>query len=92
MVVSAISHKKVIHNKIFEGSRNGEIFLEFIKELKNKFNNDNVMFLLLDNARVHRYGELLKYINRVKKFELIYNVLYSSQSNPIERVFKDKIS
>jgi transposase len=83
-VISAISNNKVILNKIIKGSSNAIIFLEFIKELLQLVDNDSQ--LLLDNARIHHSKILKQYLGANIK-NLIYNVPYSPEFNPIEKVF-----
>jgi transposase len=43
----------------------------------------------LDNARIHHYKKLKKFIKNQTNINFIYNVPYSPQFNPIEFVFKD---
>ena len=45
--------------------------------------------IIIDNARIHYYKKFKEYINIVKNVKIIYNVLYSPETNPLERIFKD---
>jgi hypothetical protein len=45
--------------------------------------------LLIDNARIHYYWKFKNYINKCGNINIIYNVPYSPESNPIEKVFKE---
>jgi endonuclease IV len=63
--------------------------LEFIKELLKKISKKNNWSIILDNARIHYYKKFKEYINTVKNVKIIYYVLYSPETNPIERIFKN---
>lgn len=43
----------------------------------------------MDNARIHHYGKLKNFINGSKHTNIIYNIPYSPETNPIEHVFND---
>jgi transposase len=45
--------------------------------------------ILLDNAKIHHYLKLKKYVGNVKNVTLLYNVPYSPETNPIEKVFSE---
>ena len=83
-VISAISNKKIILNKIIKGAANGQIFLDFIIELLQLIGPTKS--ILLDNARIH-HSLLLKAYMENKPNKIIYNVPYSPEYNPIEKVF-----
>ena len=63
--------------------------MEFIKEVVNKISKNNNWSILIDNARIHYYQKFKNYINGVDNINIIYNVPYSPESNPIENVFKE---
>ena len=88
-VISAIGFNKVILNKIIKGSCNGEIFLHFIKELLIYFPKNENRKIILDNARIHHYRKLKEYIKKTNNVDFIYNIPYSPESNPIEKVFNE---
>jgi len=91
-LILAVSNKKIIHQKIIKETVNGETFLEFTNELIKKINTKNNSYsLLLDNARIHHYRKLKDFLaeKKNKKINLIYNVPYTPETNPIERVFND---
>ena len=88
-MLSSISNKKFIHNKIIKNSCNGVIFLEYIKEIIKKLSKDKHWYIILDNARIHHCKIIKKYINNINNVSFIYNVPYSPESNPIEHVFND---
>ncbi len=83
-VISAISNKKILLNKIIKGSANAVIFVNFIKELIELIDPNNQ--ILLDNARIH-HAKLLKDYMKTQPNKFIYNVPYSPEYNPIEKVF-----
>ena len=88
-VISAVDINGNIYNKIIKGSCNGEIFLAFIKTLLKKLSLNHKWSLLIDNARIHHYKKLKNFINEQPNINIIYNVPYSPESNPIERVFNE---
>jgi transposase len=63
--------------------------LKFIKELVKKINSTKHNYILLDNARIHHYGKIRDFISTLSKIKLIYNIPYTPETNPIERVFND---
>lgn len=82
-IICAISNKKIVSYKILKGSANRETFKEFISENKTKFANYN---LLLDNARIH-HAKIVKETMKKVSNNIIYNVPYSPELNPIEMLF-----
>lgn len=88
-MITSINNKKIIHNKIIKNSCNDDIFLEYIKELIKKISKNKHWYIILDNARIHHYNILKKYINSINNVSFIYNIPYSPESNPIEHVFND---
>lgn len=88
-LILAISNKKILHYKIIKKSANGEIFLEFIKDLIRKLFSDQNYHVIIDNARIHHYKKLKEYIKNVPFFKIIYNVPYNPETNPVEHVFND---
>jgi len=83
-VISAISMNKVINVTIIKGSVNSTMFIEFIKNVINKIQEDKVLFM--DNARIHHSKLFTEYIETVTN-KILYNVPYCSEFNPIEMVF-----
>lgn len=88
-VLCAIDMNKIIHFKIINNSADGIIFMEFIKELISKLNSTNKHCILLDNARIHHSKIFKKYIEDNKNISLLYNIPYSPEYNPIEKVFNE---
>ncbi len=83
-LICAISNRKILHTKIIKDSANGETFLKFIEELIGKI--DENKYLLMDNARIHHTKRLKEYVAK-NNHKIIYNVPYSPEYNPIEKVF-----
>jgi len=84
-LLSAISNKEFINNKIINGSVNGETYLNFFKKNINIFRN---RCILHDNARIHHYTKLKEYCLD-NNINLIYTPAYSPEFNPIELVFSE---
>ena len=84
-IISAISNNKIIYNEIIKGSVNSIIFKEFLVKLNNKLNIP--MYLLMDNARSHHSQLVKEYINNHTTHNIIYNIPYCPEYNPIEMVF-----
>jgi transposase len=83
-VICAISNKQIIHYKILMGSANAETFKTFLEELSSKGINNK--YLLLDNARIH-HSKIVKAFMLNSTNKLLFNVAYSPEFNPIERIF-----
>lgn len=84
-LLCGISNNEIIHYEIIKNSANGEIFLNFIKNLIIKDNNTR-KYILLDNARIHHYKKMKNEISKTS-YGLIYNIPYMPEYNPIEQVF-----
>jgi len=83
-VICAISIKKVIGIKIIKGSVNSIIFREFIESITNKIGKNKVLFM--DNARIHHSIIFNEYVKTIDN-QVLYNVPYLSELNPIEMCF-----
>lgn len=83
-VICAISNSKIIYYKIIKGSANAIIFKDFLENVISK-TGDNKS-LLLDNARIH-HSKIVKKFMETKSSELLFNVPYCPELNPIEKVF-----
>ncbi len=81
-MICAISNKKVVHYKIVNNSATSEIFLDFIKDIPNKKGK----YLFLDNACIHHSKIVSKFV-KDKKINLLFNVPYCPEYNPIEYMF-----
>ena len=95
-MIMAIETDRISNYSIDKGSNNSEIFWTFVNETlktieldpekKEKIKSGKVL-LFLDNSSIH-YG--VKVRERIIKYniEILYNVPYESNFNPIERVFR----
>jgi transposase len=83
-IISAISNKKVIYNKIIKGSSDSIQFKDFLINVVNKL--DSSKYLLMDNARIHHSKIIHEYMQTTNHI-IIYNVPYCPEYNPIEMVF-----
>jgi len=89
-VICAINNKGIICTKIINNSANGEDFIEFINQVINKLPiGREKQYLLMDNARIHHYKKFKDNIKEKPNIELLYNVPYSPEYNPIEYVFNE---
>lgn len=88
-IICAIDSQKVIHIKIIKGSADKFIFLDFMKELVAKINANQNYCILLDGARIHHAIIFQKFMEEQENLELVYNVPYSPEFNPIEKVFNE---
>jgi len=85
--ICAISNKQIINLEFIKGGCNGEFFKKFIQTTIGSLKGKQKYKFLMDNARIHHYKKLKSYMKRVKKCKIVYNVPYSPEYNPIERVF-----
>jgi transposase len=84
-LICAINNREVIHYKAITGTSNAITFKEFLNELKEVAQTRN---FLLDNARIHK-SRIVKEYAEENNINLIFNVPYSPEYNPIERVFSE---
>lgn len=82
-IICAIDKNKIIGYHIIKGSSNAKIFTEFVKSI---IPNDKSCTLLLDNATIHRSKVFKNFIDTTK-INLLFNIPYNPESNPIEHVF-----
>ncbi len=95
-MIMAVGIDRVFHYSIDAGSNDSNKFwnfvnvvlsnMELIEEYKVKLNLGKVL-LFLDNASIH-YGHEKRKRIVLYSFEILYNVPYESNFNPIERVFR----
>jgi transposase len=83
-LICAINNHKVVHYKIVPGSVNAEIFKTFIDEITKKGYKN--YYFLLDNARIH-HSKIVKNNIIESQNEILYNVAYMPELNPIEQFF-----
>jgi len=85
--IYAASNTKIINVEFIKGSCNGEFYKKFIQKIVKSTNSNQKRKLLMDNARIHHYKKLKSFMKRIKKCKIVYNVPYSPEYNPVERVF-----
>ena len=92
-VVMAMSNKEILDFSIVEKGLKGGGFLNFIKKIKRKDVKNNKTYLM-DNAIIHKTKIFYNYAKK-EKINVLYNVPYHSETNPIETIFsilKNKIN
>lgn len=84
-LLKAISREKIISYDLIDGTVNSEIYLKFIKKIKeNELNKDKMIFQ--DNARIH-HAKIIKEYALKENIKMKYNPAYSPEFNPIEYIF-----
>lgn len=86
-LLSSISNKEFINNKIINGIVNGETYLDFFKENTNIFKN---RCILHNNARIDHYKKLKEYCidNNIHLiYTPAYRILITSMKEVINIVF-----
>jgi transposase len=81
-MICAITNKKILHYKILNNSAKSDTFLQFIKDIPNIKDK----YLFLDNACIHHSKIVSKYV-KDNNINLLFNVPYSPEFNPIEIMF-----
>ena len=81
-LILAMNNKKIIKSKLCEQNVDGKTFLKFIKEINYKNKGKH---LLMDNATIHHTKKIKEYIKK-KDINVIYNMAYCPEFNPIENV------
>jgi transposase len=81
-LIMTVSNSRVINYKLYEKSVNGTKFFDYITSFQVP---DNV-HVILDNCSVHKTNIFKEYVNQTK-LNVLYNVPYSPETNPIEMVF-----
>lgn len=71
---------------IFPKSLDQHDFIEFLRSLRHQINNRKILYILLDNLRVHRTFAVTSFCQR-NRIRLLYNSAYSSEFMPIERLW-----
>ncbi len=84
-ILMASNNKKILHNIICDGGIKTDIFINFIKELKTKNENEK-SYYLMDNAVIHKTKKFNNYVLE-NKLNIVYNAPYHSETNPIENIF-----
>jgi len=64
-----------------------EDFLSFLQLVANHY-NDQVIAMVVDNAKIHRSPLIQDFLSKNERILLIYLPPYSPDLNPIERLWK----
>ena len=88
-LIAAVSESEIIHYEINEQNTNESVFLQFMKNLKNKLEQINIsqFVVILDNLSCHK-TPLLKKFYEEEKMNIIFNSPYHSNFNCIELLFR----
>ncbi len=81
-MICAITNKQILHYKIINNSAHADTFLDFLKSIPNTKNK----YLFLDNACIHHSKIVAEFV-KINKINLLFNVPYSPEFNPIEIMF-----
>ena len=76
---------KVVAYYSQEKSIDSDAFVEFLKVVGKKMNRRKT-YILVDNLRVHRTADVMAQAKKSRIY-LIFNGTYSSEYNPIERLW-----
>jgi transposase len=88
-VTCAISYGNIFETQTITNSANAMTFLGFLKNMINKLPTNKITYILLDNARIHHAKIIKSHMSQLNHVQFIYNVPYSPEYNPIERVFSE---
>ena len=84
-VIGAISEKQgLVHYHVINENNNANHFETFLIGLKQKCQGKKVI-IVLDNLRIHNAKKLLYICDQ--RFKVMYLPTYSSELNPIERLW-----
>lgn len=81
-LISAMNNKKIVKYKLHKENISGDKYLQFIRELNYR---NKGKCLLMDNAKIHHTKKLKEYIKK-KNINVLYNIPYCPEFNPIENV------
>ena len=84
-VIGAIDNKDgLLHYKMLKGSNNGDVFIDFLNELKAKIKGRAT--LVMDNLPVHHSKKVMKHFDS-EQLQAFFLPPYSCALNPIERLW-----
>ena len=90
-LLCAISNNKICEYELINGPVDAKIFKNFIEKINNKHKHK---YMLMDNCRIHHAKIIKEYMDTTEN-EIIFNVPYNPETNPIEQLFsviKQKIN
>ena len=90
-LIAAIAVDRVVSTQIIEGGFDSVLFENFIYQTLRSIRTDKylcnkMVVLLMDNAIIHKYSEMLATARRFK-VNVLFNAEYSPWLNPIEQLF-----
>ena len=85
-VLMAITSNEVLNYNIYDGSVNGNKFINFIKDIITKLEGKGEFIFLFDNVSIHKNKKTLQTILDAGH-KYIFTPPYSPNNNPIENVF-----
>lgn len=82
-MISTVTNQGLVQFMIYKENMNSDVFIQFLEQLIKS--QDNKVFLILDNLRVHHSKIVKKWIEQhIEKIELFYLPSYSPERNPDE--------
>lgn len=82
-MISAVTNQGKVRFRIFEGTMNADILIDFMMRLINW--SDRKVFLILDNLRIHHCEPVKKWLDTHKEMiNVFYLPAYSPERNPDE--------
>ena len=82
-MISAVTNQGKVRFRIFEGTMNGDVLIDFMMRLVSK--SARKIYLILDNLRVHHCKPVKAWLSQHKKMiEVFYLPAYSPELNPDE--------
>ena len=82
-MISAITNQGKVRFRIFEGTMNADVLIDFMMRFINK--SSRKVYLILDNLRVHHCKPVKEWLEKHKKMiEVFYLPAYSPELNPDE--------
>ena len=87
-----MSQDRLISSQIIEGTFDSTLFENFIYQTLRHVRTDPELrqrrvVLLMDNAVIHKYSDVLETIRKFK-VTLLFNAEYSPWLNPVEHLFQ----
>ena len=88
-LIMGVSKNKIIHYELTYENTNSTTFLNFMKNLYDKLNEEEQKktIFILDNLPAHLTGELFEYYKK-KGIKILFNTPYLSKFNMIEYCFR----
>lgn len=89
--VAAITKDQLVSSQVIEGAFDAVLFENFLYHTLRQLRTDNDLglkkiVLLMDNAVIHKYSEVLENARKLK-VTVLFNAEYSPWLNPIEQLF-----